>query len=205
MKRPVADLSCAMTPFSATLLFFAFTAPLGIAAHLIAELVGLGWRDDAALAFSARHGYLALIGLGALVALVLSLRAVPGGDRRARIEQIVDALPFKGEGIGFFSLSFAAQFVFFAVTQIGEGSPLLGGDVFTGVLAAALASFCGALAVVLGKRRLLDLVLAVAWAVALLCGNECPASARFAAGLVVPRERTCTPFAFRYRPPPLPS
>ncbi len=203
MKRPVASLSRALSPFSATLLFFGFTVPLGIAAHLLAELAGLGWHDDADVAFSARHGYLALIAVGALVALALSLRAVPRGDRRARIEQLVDALPFKGEGAGFVGLSFAAQFAFFAITQIGEGCPLCDGDVFIGVLAAALAAFCGALAVMLGKRRLLDFVLALAWAVAIVFDAERAAGARFAAGLVVLRERSCTPFAFRYRPPPL--
>jgi hypothetical protein len=33
------------------LVFFAFTTPLGIAAHLISELAGLGWHDDVDAAF----------------------------------------------------------------------------------------------------------------------------------------------------------
>ena len=82
MSRPVAKSSHGVSPLWALLLFFAFTAPLGIAAHLLSELAGLGWHDDADVAFSARHGYLALIALGALVALALSLRAVPRGAIR---------------------------------------------------------------------------------------------------------------------------
>ena len=151
MKRPPAMQSRGVSPFAAILLFFAFTAPLGIAAHLISELAGLGWHDDADVAFSARHGYLALIAVAALAALALSLRAVPRGDRRERIAQIVDALPFKGHGARFVALSFGLQFAFFAVTQIGEGCPLCSGDVFTGVLAAALAALCGAFAILLGS------------------------------------------------------
>ena len=203
MSRPVAKSSHGVSPLWALLLFFAFTAPLGIAAHLLSELAGLGWHDDADVAFSARHGYLALIALGALVALALSLRAVPRGDRRARIAAIVEALPFKGQGAGFVALSFSAQFAFFAITQIGEGCPLCGGDVFAGVLAAALAAFCGALAVMLGKRRLLDFVLALAWAVAFSPGAESPRRSLFREGVVALRRRSRTPFAFRYRPPPL--
>jgi hypothetical protein len=205
VKRLLAGRAGAVSPFSALLLFFAFTAPLGIAAHLFSELVGLGWHDDADVAFSTRHGYLALIALGALVALALVLRAIPRGDRRERIASVIAALPFRGNGPRFVALSFAAQFAFFAVTQIGEGCPLCSGDVFTGVLAAALAALCGALAVTFGKRRLLDFVLALAWAVALSLGAERPARSRFVAGLVVRRSRSRTPFAFRYRPPPLSS
>jgi hypothetical protein len=191
------------SPLPALLLFFAFTAPLGIAAHLISELAGLGWHDDADVAFSARHGYLALIAVAALAALGAALRAVPRGDRRARIAQIVDALPFKGQGAGFVALSFLAQFAFFAITQIGEGCPLCGGDVFTGVLAAALAALCGSIAVVLGKRRLLDFVLALAWAVVFSPAARGATRRRVATGLVVLRGRSRTPFAFRYRPPPV--
>ena len=138
-KRPVARASRGVSPLAAMLLFFAFTAPLGIVAHLVSELAGLGWHDDADVVLSARHGYLALIALGALVALGLALRAVPRGDRRTRIAAIVDALPFKGQGARFVALSFAAQFGFFAITQIGEGCPLCGGDWWSCRCRAAVA------------------------------------------------------------------
>ena len=202
-KRPVARASRGVSPLAAMLLFFAFTAPLGIVAHLVSELAGLGWHDDADVVLSARHGYLALIALGALVALGLALRAVPRGDRRTRIAAIVDALPFKGQGARFVALSFAAQFGFFAITQIGEGCPLCGGDVVVGVVAAALAALCGALAIMLGKRRLIGFVLALAFVFAFEAAEPSEtggAATRRRGGLLASRRRT--PFAFRYRPPP---
>jgi hypothetical protein len=117
---------------------------------------------------------------------------------------LVEALPFKGTGPAFFAISFAAQFAFFAVTQIGEGCPLCGGDVVVGVFAAALSACVGAVAVMLGKRRLLAFVLGLAlWCARLSAassGQRAPALRRRAA-LFASRRRS--PFAFRYRPPPL--
>jgi hypothetical protein len=183
--------------------FFAFTAPFGIAAHLISELAGLGWHDDADLVLSARHGYLALIALATLGGLFLAFRSLPRGDRRRRVAQLVDDLPFRGRGFGFLALAFVAQFAFFAVTQIGEGCPLCGGDIVVGVFAAAVAALIGAIAVTLGKRRLIALALALVWFV---CARAClrrERSQTFDARVVVPRPARRGPFAFRYRPPPV--
>jgi hypothetical protein len=203
MMRPAVGRPGKVTPFSALLLYGALTVPLGIAAHLLSELAGLGWHDDADVILSVRHGYLAAFALVALFIAIAALRSIPRGDRRERIAQLVDALPLRGRGIGFVAMSFFAQFGFFALTQIGEGCPLCGGDVLVGVVAAALAALCGALAVTLGKRRLLDFVLALVWAVAFACDAE-PAGDRVAASRrLVLRDRSRTPFAFRYRPPPL--
>lgn len=187
----------------ATLLFFAFTAPLGIAAHLISELAGLGWHDDADLAFSARHGYLALLALVSLAAFGLVLRSIPSATRRYHIGEIVRSLPFRGSGLRFVLLSFVAQFGFFALTQIGEGCPLCGGDIFTGVFAAGVAAVLGALAVALCKRRLLELAVDLVYALAVLrlaapALNLSAAQRRPAA-----RSARRSPFSFRYRPPPL--
>jgi hypothetical protein len=205
MRLPLAKRSRGVSPATAMLLFFALTAPLGIAAHLTAEFAGLGWHDGAALAFSARHEYLgaiALVAFASLVALVVGLRAVPRADRRGRIAAVVDALPFKGEGLGFVALSFAAQFAFFAITQVGEGSPLGAGDVVVGVIAAALAALAGAFAVTLGKWRIVDFVIALAFAFAFpALGAAGPARAALRrVALRASRRRTA--FAFRYRPPP---
>jgi ribose/xylose/arabinose/galactoside ABC-type transport system permease subunit len=119
------------------------------------------------------------------------------------VAEIVEGLPFRGRGTGFTLISFLAQFSFFAVTQIGEGCPLCSGDVVVGVFAAAVAAAFGAFAVALGKRRMLEFVLALAFAFVLVCAAPCGLvrSALFRrSGLRAPRRRT--PFAFRYRPPP---
>jgi hypothetical protein len=186
----------------AAFLFLAFTTPLGIAVHLISELVGLGWHDDAALALSARHAYLAALALLALVSLLLALRGVPSGERRARVATLVESLPFRGRGFTFTVLSFLAQFAFFAVTQIGEGCPLCGGDIVVGVVAAAIAALFGALAVALGQRRILEFVLAL---VEIFVAAAC--NCIVASGVLRRRGQRAiatrrTPFSFRYRPPP---
>jgi hypothetical protein len=185
----------------AALVFFAFTAPLGIAAHLISELAGLGWHDDADVFLSARHGYLAAIAVLAFGALLLALVRMPLGERRARVAALVDGLPFGGRGVGFTALSFLAQFGFFAVTQLGEGCPLCGGDIVIGVVAAAIAAAFGALAVVFGQRRVLEFVLAL---VACFVATDARVAACDIASRRGPRAISArrTPFAFRYRPPP---
>jgi hypothetical protein len=193
LRRPAAIASLA---------FLAFTTPLGIFAHLLSELAGLGWHDDADVIFSARHAYLAAIAIVTIGGLALALLRLPVRGRRARVAALVDALPFHGRGAGFALLSFAVQFGFFAITQFGEGCPLCGGDVVVGVFAAALAALLGALAVALGRRRILAFILALAgWFVP---------SHPTGSGRVVFRDRAAratsarrSPFAFRYRPPPL--
>jgi hypothetical protein len=187
----------------AAVVFLALTTPLGIAAHLLSELAGLGWHDDADVAFSARHAYLAVLAIIAVAALLCALLRVPRGERRTRIAELVESLPFHGRGFGFAFVSFLAQFGFFAVTQIGEGCPLCGGDVLVGVVAAALAALFGAVAVALGKRRILDFVLALAFAWAPLGAGavgQAPSELRRRVALRPSRRRA--PFAFRYRPPP---
>ncbi len=186
-----------------SLLFFAFTAPFGIVAHLVSELAGLGWHDDADVVLSARHGYLAVIAIASLAIFSIVLRAVPANARRQRVAEIVEALPFAGRGVGFLALSFAVQFGFFAVSQIGEGCPLCGGDVSVGVLAAAAAALLGALIVTIGKRHVLEFAAALAWYVAKKLCLEATVVFRARKSRVVAHSGRRTPFAFRYRPPPL--
>jgi hypothetical protein len=188
----------------AAFVFFAFTTPLGIAAHLISELAGLGWHDDADVAFSARHGYLAALALIAFGGLAYALRSVPRSERRARVAGLIESLPFRGRGAGFTIVSFVAQFAFFAVTQIGEGCPLCSGDVVVGVFAAAVAALIGAFAVALGKRRILDFVVGLAFAFAFAAASTqgvFRSALRDRATFRASRRRS--PFAFRYRPPPV--
>jgi hypothetical protein len=188
---------------AASLAFFALTTPFGIAAHLFSELVGLGWHDDAEIVFSARHGYLAGFAVIALVSLIVAGLAVPRGLRRARAATLIEALPYRGRGAGFMSAAFVAQFGFFALTQIGEGSPLSGGNVVTGILAAAVAAALGAVTLTLCKRRILEFVAVLVWSII----------AAFSAGALFGGRRAHrrpsalatrrTPFSFRYRPPPI--
>ncbi len=188
----------------AAALFFALTAPFGMVAHLTSELVGLGWHDDADVLFSARHGYLAIVALASLTVFALVLRSVPADSRRRRVSEIVEALPFEGQGARAIALSFVLQFGFFAVTQIGEGCPLCGGDVFVGTVAAAAAALVGALIVTYAKRRVLEFAMGLVWyGMQGLWAPSVPVRS--------PREQHAAdaysarraPFSFRYRPPPI--
>jgi hypothetical protein len=199
----VVPMSARRSAPAAALAFGAFAILFGTASHLAAELFGLGWPADASVLASPRHAYLAVAALLALLALALSVRCSPGTDRRGRISALVDALPYRGRGMGFAALAFVSQFAFAAVTQIGEGYPLAAGDAVTGVIAGVVAAALGAVIVTLCKRRVL------AFALALVCATL---DAVFARGVVdgvaadhgpgVTATRR-TPFAFRYRPPPI--
>lgn len=189
---------------TATLVFLAFTTPFGIAVHLFSELAGLGWHDDADVILSPRHAYLAVLALVTLCALFAALATLPRGARRTRVAALIEGLPFKGRGASFTALSFLAQFSFFALTQIGEGCPLCSGDVFIGVLAAAVAAVFGALLIAFGKRRMLEFALALVryLTVALFADPDVVRALRRSRN-AMPSTRRRTPFAFRYRPPPL--
>jgi hypothetical protein len=128
---------------------------------------------------------------------------LPRGERRARVAALVEALPWRGSGLRFVALAFVAQFGFFALTQIGEGCPLCGGDILTGILAAGVAALLGALAVTLGKRRIFELALRIMCEfVGISFGPGVMRSLRSESVLPAKAARR-SPFAFRYRPPPV--
>jgi hypothetical protein len=127
----------------------------------------------------------------------------PRGSRRERVESIVSRLPFAGRGAGFVALSFAAQFGFFAITQIGEGCPLCSGDVVTGALAAAFASLVGAVLVALFKRRVVAFAIALAFALSVDDGaSAAVARLRDTSSRLHVRAQHCALYVFRNRPPP---
>ncbi len=186
---------------AAGLLFGAVTTLFGIVTHLMAELAGLGWRLDLSLVFSGRHAYLGVIAASCVVAAIVALASLPPEDCRARGRSLISALPFGGEGAGFTAAAFAAQFAFFVISQLGEGCPLHGGDVVAAVLAAMLTAFCGALVVAFGKRRMLEFVLSLVWTIRF---GASPQVENGVAPYPRPPARPvrCSPFSFRYRPPP---
>jgi hypothetical protein len=135
-------------------LYFTLCVPFGIAVHLGSELAGLG-RDAGDLAFSPLHGYLLLLGSGALVAFLVAGGFFGGSaERRRRLGLMTASLPWGARGLRFAALSAAMQFAFFAVTQFGEGCPLCKGDLLVGLIAALIASGIGAFAVAALRRRI---------------------------------------------------
>lgn len=197
MNRPIPR------PVAALLVFFACTTPFGIAAHLISEVAGLGWHDAAAIMFSPRHGYLAALAVASVIALLAVVLAVPKRDRRTWVASLIADLPCGGRGMGFTAVAFATQFAFFAVTQIGEGCPLSGGNILAGAAAAAIASTFGAIAVAAGKRRIVNFALALVQFLAAVFSDEISAAgiSRYCV-FETNATRRRQPFSFRYRPPP---
>jgi hypothetical protein len=185
----------------AGVLFGAVTILFGIVTHLMAELVGLGWRLDTSLVFSGRHAYLGVIAASCVVAAIGALVSASHEDRRTRATSLGSALPFGGEGAGFTALAFVAQFAFFVVSQLGEGCPVRSGDVVAALLAAVLTALFGALAVAFGKRRALEFVLSLVWAIQFGAAPEVERGVAPYAGSPAPAAR-CSPYSFRYRPPP---
>lgn len=143
----------------AALLFAALVTLCGIGVHLVAELVGLGWRADAGLIVSREHIPLGLLGLAAVAALGMVGVAIGSfPDRDRAITAIVDALPDRGCGLRFLSFAFGAQVFVFAVTETEEGMPLHAGDLGLGLLAAFCASAIGALLVRRYPRSVIEAI-----------------------------------------------
>lgn len=139
--------------------FAALVALCGVGIHLLAELVGLGWRADDDLVLSVHHiplGLLAVTALGALITVGVAVARHP--KRKGFIEGIVRALPDGGCGWRFLSLAFVSQFFVFAVTEAGEGLPIQSGDLALSVVAALCASLIGALLVWRYQRRVIEAI-----------------------------------------------
>ncbi len=140
------------------LVLLALVVPCGIAVHLLAEYVGLGDADEA-LAFSARHAYLALLACASLAGFLVAVRAgAPARERRRRVALLVAALPARGRGPRFFAAMFVAQIAFFYLTQFGEGCPLCAGDFWIGVAGALIGSLVCALILTVFRRAIVRFV-----------------------------------------------
>jgi hypothetical protein len=187
----------------ASIVFAALTVPFGIAAHLLAELAGLGYHDDAELVFSAQHWYLAALAAASLASLLGMISVVPHADRRRIAACLTADLPFSGRGARFLALSFTAQVGFFVVTQYAEGDPLQAGNLSIGLLAASIASAVGSLVLSLCKARIFGVVIELFLIIAARMRNAvaCTARQRIDAYIRVWRGRALTR-AFSSRPPP---
>ena len=143
-----------MKRWPALLMYLALSVPFGIAVHLGSEFASLG-RDADDLAFSPLHAYLAILAIAALaVFLIAGGFFASASERRRRIGLMSRALPFRGTGARFLVFSAALQFGFFALTQLGEGCPFCKGDIVVGIVAAIVASFAGAFALVRLRRHI---------------------------------------------------
>jgi hypothetical protein len=187
----------------AYIVFAALTIPFGIAAHLIAELAGLGYHDDAELVFSAQHWYLAALAAASLASLLGLVSVIPYADRRRIVACLAADLPFAGQGFRFFALSFTGQFGFFVITQYAEGDPLRGGNLGVGLIAASIASAIGSLVITLCKAQILRVVVELFFLIAAQMRDIAACAARYRVDANVRVWRACAfTRVFCSRPPP---
>jgi hypothetical protein len=142
-----------MSRTGALALYLGLTVPLGILTHVTAEAIGLH-RNAIDVAFSPLHAYLGVLGLAALTAFGLALGATSLSELRRRAGLLAYALPFRGRGLAFAGLTAALQFSFVLMTLFAEGSPLGAGSLWIAILAAALASLFGGIALHVLRARL---------------------------------------------------
>ncbi len=135
----------------------AFTAILGSVVHLLAELAGVGGR----VVFTAHHLYLA--GFVALAIGVLMGAVRAGRIDRRRVAVLAAALPWRGRGCRFVALLTITQLAFLSLTILGEGSPLLGGNLALGLLVALVASIAGSFTIASCATRILRAVADLVW------------------------------------------
>jgi hypothetical protein len=179
----------------------AAVVPSATLVHLVAEASALG-PGALTPAFMLRHVY-----LGVLLALSLAsfARTVGLGGPRAELRRrvaLLGAILRGPRAPAMLAALMAAQLAFFALTQLGEGIPLLGGDLVLGLTLGLLGSLAAGLLVsTLGRSLARVAARTLAWprppappAPLLVCTAPSPRSAAAVFTLFVPN-----------RPPPFPS
>jgi len=126
-------------------------------AHVAAEFAAMGAQADH-LVFSARHWYLgcaALAGIGVFIVRSRSLvaQAQGGRDLKRLLTLGLEALPLRGRGFGYYSLTAVLQLAVGSLTQLGEGCPFCSHDVIAGLLGALVTVvLLGMVTRVIGRR-----------------------------------------------------
>jgi hypothetical protein len=179
----------------------AAVVPSATLVHLVAEASALG-PGALSLAFVLRHVYLGVL-LG--LSLAVFARTVGLGRPRAELRRRVALLGANLRGPhapALLATLMAAQLAFFALTQLGEGIPLLGGDLALGLAVGLLGSLAAGLLVCALGRSLAEVAArTLTWprppapaAPLLVCSAPPPRSAAAVFSLFIPN-----------RPPPFPS
>lgn len=176
----------------------------GIVAHLASEFFAMGAAADA-VTLSPKHIYLGIVallaaGIALQQTLALWRNSRGGRDLKRELHVALETLPFRGRG-AFLILTAGLQLGISMTTEIGEGCPFCGHDVFAGVIGALLTVVLLAFAARAIGRRLPSIASAIS---ALFIDP-----ARNADALVVSRRASAQPaprivwFAQLYnRPPP---
>jgi hypothetical protein len=179
----------------------AAVVPSAALVHIVAEASALG-SGALTPAFVLRHVYLGLLVLASLAAFA---RTVGIGRPRAELRRRVALLrtlvraPHRWSAV---AVLIAAHLGFFALTQLGEGVPLLGGDVVLGLSLGVIGSLLAALTVAFLGRTVVDVAIrTLSWR------QPQAAPARRAHRRIPPPRAAARVFSLFVpnRPPPFPS
>lgn len=145
--------------------FAAAVVPSAIVVHLVAEALSLGLAH-VDVAFVLRHLYLGVLCGASLWAFAKTLGIGRGRAEMRRRGALVRADVLDARRPRNLALLFAVYLGFFALTQIGEGLPLLTGNVGLGLVAGFAGSLLAALLVfVCGRALVATAIEAVCWSV----------------------------------------
>lgn len=140
-----------VTRTSAVALYAGLTVPVAIVSHVAAEALALH-ESVLSVATSPLHAYLAVLAIVSL--LVAGIAAIGSRSDLKRLGGLVaNALPFKGQGLRFFAMSAAIQFLFAAGTLFGEGS-LSAASALVALIAVAVASVIASACLAFLRERL---------------------------------------------------
>jgi hypothetical protein len=182
--------------------FAAAVVPSAILVHLVAEAMSLGFaRIDGA--FVLRHVYLGLLLAASLVAFGRTVGLGRGAAEMRRRGALVRAEVLDPRRARSWATVLAAYLAFFALTQVGEGLPILSGNLCLGLAAGFAGSLVAALLVFAFGGAF------VATAIEALCWSVAPAARVLAPCASLAHERVARSAASIFslfvpnRPPPL--
>jgi hypothetical protein len=143
----------------------AAVVPSAILVHVVAESLSLD-RSPLSRGFVLRHVYLGV--LFALSTWVFARTVGLGysfGERRRRSAFVRAAIAQRRAGLSFMTLVLS-QLAFFALTQLGEGIPILAGDLRLGLCAGVVGSLLSALLVcAFGRTVIVTAIETLSWSV----------------------------------------
>jgi len=133
----------------------AAVVPSATLVHILAEATALG-HGALGMGFVLRHVYLALLVAASLVTFGRTVGVGRGRPERRRRVALLAALVRGPRGPLTLAALAGAHVAFFALTQLGEGIPLLSGDLVLGLALGLLGSLVAAAIVAALGRALVD-------------------------------------------------
>lgn len=157
--------------------FAAAVVPCAIAIHLIAEALSLG-AGQVGAPFVMRHVYLGVLLVASLWALARAVGLGSGNAEMRRRGALARAELLDPRRRHSLAMLLGAYLAFFALTQLGEGLPILSGNAGLGLAAAFVGSVLAAVLVfAFGRAMIATAIEVLCWAIPLAAPPPAPGSA----------------------------